>query len=541
VTRLSSLLVRAAGGDPAVVLPLLKALRQDARGIYLSLRSRDPRGFRIPPESMHLIMLVIAALGSVGLVFAFIAGAESGRPLLGPAVLCVAQVLLLATNLVGQVVPALLLAEDELTVGWWPLRRRDLLLARIGTALVPALQLSAALSVVPLMTLVFTGRPLVLAAVLLFVAVLVQTVVLAIGAAALTTALVRAVGQRQARRLAAPLVDGNLAALPLLLLPAMEPLSRYIKSHPGVVNWLPPVWFARFGDPLGGPDAWRGMALAAALTFLVLTVGWRLATPRTGSPTVEAPEPAGRRRGHWTDILPFLLRPWLRGREGWVTGRLLAAHLRDDWRFGANTLLNVAVLGAMLWYYTRPEADGTNPGFDLLLGGSQTLLIMSMSIPFLIAFSSTPKALWVVALADLDAGRLLAAQRGLVRGLALVPLLVIMAVRGHLLGVGWLALAVTLGLMAFECELLLLLAQRLQPLLPFSRAYTRDQSSQTMLRGMALFGILIGVALVNLAAAYVSPVRYGLLAALPVAIWLVRRNVARRVAGSRLNVAEIVA
>ena len=159
MTRLSSLLVRAAGGDPAVVLPLLKALRQDARGIYLSLRSRDPRGFRIPPESMHLIMLVIAALGSVGLVFAFIAGAESGRPLLGPAVLCVAQVLLLATNLVGQVVPALLLAEDELTVGWWPLRRRDLLLARIGTALVPALQLSAALSVVPLMTLVFTGRP----------------------------------------------------------------------------------------------------------------------------------------------------------------------------------------------------------------------------------------------------------------------------------------------------------------------------------------------------------------------------------------------
>lgn len=116
-----------------------------------------------------------------------------------------------------------------------------------------------------------------------------------------------------------------------------------------------------------------------------------------------------------------------------------------------------------------------------------------------------------------------------------------MAVRGRMLGVDWVALAVTLGLMAFECELLLLLAQRLQPLLPFSRAYTRDQSSQAVLRGIALFGVLIGVALVNLAAAYMSPVRYGLLAALPVAIWLVRRNVARRVAGSRLNVAEIVA
>jgi hypothetical protein len=541
VRRLSALAVRAAGGNPDVVLPLLQALRQDARGVYLQLRTRDPRGFRIPPEGMHLFSLVLAGLGSVGLLFAFIVGAQRGQPLLGPAVLCVAQVVLLAANIVGQTVPALLLAEDERTIGWWPVGRRDLLLARLGTVLVPALQLSAALAAVPLMALVFTGRPLVLAALLLLIAVLAQTLVVAVGAAALTAALVRAVGPRQARRLAAPLVDGNLAALPLLLMPAMGPLSKFFNAHPGAVDWLPPVWFARFGDPLGGPDAWRGMALAAALSLLVLTAGWRLATPRIGSPTMEAPEPAGRRRSHWTDVLPLLLKPWLRGREGWVTSRLLAAHLRDDWRFGANALLNVAVLGAMVWFYTRPDTDTPNPGVDLLLGGSQTLLIMSMSIPFLIAFSSTPKALWVVALADLDAGRLLAAQRGLVRGLALVPLLVIMAFRGRLLGVAWPSLVVTLGIMACECELLLLLSQRLQPLLPFSRAYTRDQSSRTVMRGLALFGVLLAVALLNLGAAFVAPMRFALLAVLPVAIWYTRRLVARHVAGSRLNVAEIVA
>lgn len=541
MSRLAAWCVRTAGGEPAVVLPLLQALRRDAAGVYELLRTRDPKGFRIPPSAMHLIAMIIAALGSVGILMAFVIGAERRLPLLGPAVLCCAQVVVLATSLVGQVAPAMLLAEDERTVGWWPIARRDLLLARLGTALVPALQLTIALSAIPLAALVFTGRPLALAALLLALALLVQTVVMAMGTAALVAALVRMFGSRRARRLAAPLVDGNLAALPLLLMPVMSPLSRFVRAHPGLVDWLPPVWFARFGDPLGGAAAWRGMALAVALTAVVVMVAWRLATPQSAAPVEAAPEPAGRRGRHWTDAVPWLLRPWLPGREGWVTGRLLAAHLRDDWRFGANTLLNVALIGALLWYHTTPEGDGPGPATDLLAGGSQTLLMMSMAIPFLIAFSSTPKALWIVALADLDAGRLLAAQRGLARGLALVPLLAIMAVRGLRLGADPLSVAVMLGIVALEFEFLLLLSQRLQPLLPFSRAYTRDQSSQTMMRGLALVGVLLVVAFVNLGAAFVPALRYVLLALLPVAVWRARSSVNRRVAGSRLNVAEIAA
>lgn len=539
MSRLPVLIVRAAGGEPAVVLPLLRALRLDARGLYALLRTRDTRGLRIPPTAMHIFGLVFAGLGSVGLVIAVVVGAQRGLPLLGPIALCVAQVMFLASNLVGQVVPALLCAEDERVVGWWPIAPRDLVLARLGTVLVPGLQLTAALAAAPLVTLMVTGRPPVLAALLLAVAVLLQTLVLAVGAAALATTLVRAVGTRQARKLAAPLVDGNLSVLPLLLMWSAEPLMGFFERHPQVGNWLPPVWFARWGDPLAGPDAWRGMALALALSVLVLVVGWRLATPRTAAPDREGPTPSGRRRAHWTDLMPLLLRPWLRGREGWVTGRLLAAHLRDDWRFGANALLNLVVLTGMLWYHTRPEGDGMDPALDLLLGGTQTLLLMTVSIPFLVAFSSTPRALWIVALADLDARRLLAAQRGLVRGLALVPLMVIMLVRGVNLGAGGWQLFAALALMALECEFLLLLTQRVQPLLAFSRAYTRDQNSQTAVRGMVLFGLLLLVALLNFGASAWAPLRYGLLGALPPAIFGARRLLDRHVAGSRLNVSEI--
>jgi hypothetical protein len=540
VKRLPAGIVRAAGGDPAAVLPLLQALRQDARGLYEQLRTHNSRGLHIPPSAMHIIGLVLAGLGSVFLVVAFVVGAQRGQPLLGPIALCVAQVVFLASNLVGQVVPALLCAQDERVVGWWPIAPRDLILARLGTVLVPGLQLTAALAGAPLITLMITGRPPVLAGMLLAVAVLLQTLVLAVGAAALATMLVRAVGTRQARKLAAPLVDGNLAVLPLLLMWAAEPLMGFFGKHPWIGHWLTPVWFARWGDPLAGPDAWRGMALSATLSVLVLVVGWRLATPRTAPADREGPAPSGRRRAHWTDVVPLLLRPWLRGREGWVTGRLLAAHLRDDWRFGANALLNLVVLTGMLWFHTRPEGDGMDPSLNLLLGGTQTLLLMTVSIPFLVAFSSTPKALWVVAMADLDAGRLLAAQRGLVRGLALAPLMAIMLVRGLELGAGGLPLALALALMTLECEFLLLLIQRVQPLLAFSRAYTRDQNAQTAVRGMVLFGLLVAVAALNFGASAWAPLRYGLLGALPLAIFGARRLLDRHVAGSRLNVSEIV-
>ena len=538
--RLPALLIRAAGGDPARVLPLLAAMRLDAHGQHEILRTRDARRFMLSPDGMHILGLVLAGLGSVGLVFAFILGASRGQPLLGPIVLCVAQVLFLAWSIVGQVVPALLCDDDERTVGWWPLSRRDMLLARLGTVLVPALQMTTALALAPLAAFVFTGRPPVLAALLLAFAVLLQTVVLAMGAAAITSGLVRLVGPRQARRLASPLVDGNLAALPLLLLPAAEPLMRFVSRHPTSLDWVPPVWFARFGDPFGGPAAWRGMALALALSAVVGWVGWRLAAPRTGSPVAAAPEPAGRRRRHWTDLLPLLLRPWLRGREGWVTGRLLAAHLRDDWRFAANTLLNVAILGAMLWYYSRPDAAGGDATRDLLFGGAQMLLFMAIAIPFLIAFSSTPRALWIVALADLDPVKLLAAQRGLMRGLTMFPLLAVMAFRGVDLGVPWPTLAAALIIVALEGELLVLFSQRMQPLLAFSRGYTRDQSSHAMLRGFLLLGVLLAAFAANFAAASQATARLALLGILPLLIFAMRREVARHVAGSRLNVAEIV-
>ena len=534
-------IIRGAGGDPALVKPLTAALRAEARGSQDLLRSRSNGQFVFTAEALHVIGLVLAGLGSIGLVLAVVLGRGRMEPPLGAVIICAAHVVFLASTIVGQTVPALLSDDDARVLGWWPLGRRDIMLARMGTVLIPALQTTAALVGLPLVAYVFVESPPLLAALLLAAAVLLQTVVLAMAAGALTAGLVRGFGAHRARRLAALLVDGNLSVLPLLLLPYFDPLLGFIGAHPHLLDWLPPVWFASFGDPLGGPAAWRGMALAAGLALLTGVVAWRPATPQRAVPVPAAERPGGRVRRHWSDLVPWLLRPWLRGPEGWVVGRLLAAHLRDDWRFGGNVLMSVLLGGSLLWYHSRPDGLDFDPESALLFGGSQTLLIMSFVLPFMAAFSSTPRALWIVALADLDPGRLLAAQRGMVRGLAFAPVLAVFAVRGVNLGVGPVALASSMAIMALEAEVMMLVGQRVMPLMAFSRSYTRDQSSQAVARGLALAGVLMAVAVVNALASEWMPARFALAGLLPLVLWRLHRSVERKVAGTRLNFGEAVA
>ncbi len=531
-------LIRLAGGEPGAVRPLTRALRLNAKGQHLLLREKSRRQSVMSAETVHLLGLVLAGLTSVVLVLVMVMLRDLGEPPLAAVVLCGAHLLFLFTSVVGQIVPALLCDEDARVLGWWPLKRRDVLLARLATVLVPALQTTLALTAAPLLAFLFTGRPPVAAMLLLALAVLLQTLVVTFGTAAFTAGASRSLGQRRARRLAALVVDNNLAMLPFLVMPFLQPLGRWFKLHPGVLDWLPPVWFAAFAAPTGGLPALRGVALALSLCVIVGVIGWRFASGGGGSPAT-VPSQVAKVRRHPADLLPWLLRPWMRGREGWVVRRLLAAHLREDWRFAGNLLMIVVVDAAMLWYATRARHADRDVAETMLMGGSQVLLLLVMSLPYLSTFSSTPRALWIVALADLDPARLLAAQRGMVRGLAVVPVLAVFSVRSLHYGLGPEFLAVALLLLISETEVLLLIFQWFQPEMAFSREFTRDQSSQAIVRWFALAGVMAATMIVNLLAVSYLPVRFGLVAGFPLLFWFLRRRLARKVAGGRLNLAEI--
>lgn len=532
-------LIRLAGGEPAAVRPLTLALRANAQGQHAMLRETTRRQTVLSAESLHLLGLVVAGLTSVLLVLVTVMLRGRGDPPIAAIAICGAHLFFLATSVVGQIVPALLCDEDAGVLGWWPLTRRDVLLARLATVLLPALQTTLALTALPLLAFLFTGRPPVAAMLLLTFAILLQTLVMAFGTAVFTAGAARAMGPRRARRLAALFVDNNLTFLPLLLLPFGRTLGSWVKLHPGVLNWLPPVWFAAFAAPTAGPGSLRGMALALTLTALVGVLGWRVASGGGGAPAT-AVLTAPKVRRHPADLLPWLLRPWMRGREGWVVRRLLAAHLREDWRFAGNLLMIVAVDAVMMWYATRLRHGDRDAAESLLLGGSQALLMLVMALPYMSTFSSTPRALWIVALADLDPSRLLSAQRGMVRGLAIVPILAVFALRalGYGMGPGFVALV--LFLLACEAEVLLLIYQWFQPEMAFSREYTRDQSAQTIVRGFVLAGMMVLAMVVNLLAVAYEPVRFALMAGVPLLFWFLRGRLARRVAGGRLNLAAVV-
>jgi hypothetical protein len=537
VTALRDRLIRLAGGEPAAVRPLTRALRANARGQHALLRESTRRQTVMSAESLHVLGLVLAGLASVILVLVTVMLRGRGDPPVAAIALCGAHLLFLTTAVVGQIVPALLCDEDAGVLGWWPLTRRDVLLARLATVLIPALQTTLALTALPLLAFLFTGRSPVAAMLLLAFAILLQTLVVAFGTAVFTTGTARALGPRRARRLASLFVDNNISFMPFLLLPFGRTLVGWVRLHPGVLDWLPPVWFAAFAAPAAGPAALRGMALALSLCALVGVLGWRVASGGGGAPATAMRQTAKVHR-HPADLLPWLLRPWMRDREGWVVSRLLAAHLREDWRFAGNLLMIVAVAAVMMWYATSLRHAGRDAAEALLLGGSQTLLMLIMALPYLSTYSSSPRALWIVALADLDPERLLAAQRGMVRGLAVVPILVVFGLRALSYGMDPGYVAVALALMASEAEVLLLIFQWFQPEMAFSREFTRDQSSQNIVRGFALAGVMVLATIVNLLAITYLPVRVALLAGIPLLFWFLRRRLARRVAGGRLNLAE---
>ncbi len=540
--NLLALLVRAAGGRPEVVLPLFQGLERAAEGRNELLRAqaRRRRRINISAWALRAIMLTLTALGSVILTVFLLVHVTDFHPHPGVLVLAAAHwflVLALVLNLAG---PSLLVDEDFQVLGWWPVSRRELLLARLGTLLMPALQVSLALLAAPLVALAVTGRPPVLLALLFLAGLTVQTLGLVFGAGVVLSLVVRLWGRRRAQRVAALMADGNSLMYFWLILLFADKLVHFFADKVGLLLALPPFWFAGFGDLQGARSVWPGALAGTLVSLLMVWLGLRLLVSEGGG---QAAEPLETRpsRWHYSSLISWLLQPMMPGREGWVVRRLLEHHLREDWRFIAG-MVSLPVIMAFLFFgltSTRGDHEITRSAL-LAVGNHHLLIFMASSIIFLSSYSSTPRAMWVVGLADLDTGRLLAAQRGMIRGLAFFPILAVYAVRAFSLGASWQVVALDVLVLGLETEAAVTILQPFLMIMPFSLAYTNEQTGRRILVGFLAMAVGLVFILGNFLYAENDTGHWVVLGALPLVLLGARVWHGWRVAGRRLNMDAVI-
>jgi hypothetical protein len=543
VQSLFGRLVTLAGGRPEVVLPLYRGIELAAAGRNDLLRQRSRRQFFLSAEALRLIFMVLTALGSVVLSFAMVLNPPDHHPDVGVLVLVAAHWLLTAGMVVSLAGPSLLVDDDQQVLGWWPVSRRELLLARLGTLLKPALQVTLALGLVPLVVFAFTGRPPVLMAALLGVGLLIQTLGVAFGTAAVLALVVRLWGRRRAERLAALAADSNIFMYFWLLGAFMPRLEPFFTAHAGLFLALPLFWFTIFGDPLAGPLAQAAGAVGVVWCLTSVAVGLRLLGRAHAG---EMAEPLATRppRWHHASVVSWLLRPMMPGREGWVVRRLLESHLRDDWRF-IGGMLTLPVMIAVMFFVASDAAPAGTGSPELAhtalqaVENSPFVMVLAATVIFLTTFSSTPAALWPVALADLDTGRLLTAQRGMIRGLVVAPVLVLYAVKAALLGASPGIIILDLVVLALQVETVLTILQPMIMIMPFSQPYTSDHSSRRVVLGLLGLGLAVVFVVLNYLYARYEPARWSCWIGLPVLLLLSRAWLRHRIAGRRLQMGVV--
>jgi hypothetical protein len=537
-------LVSAAGGRPEVVLPLYHGLQKAATGRQELLRKQSRRKVTLSAAALHVILLTVTALGSVFLAFFMLLNPSDFHPHLGVLVLVGAHWLLAVNMITSLAGPSLLVDDDLLTMGWWPVTRRELLLARLGTILKPALQVTLALGTVPLIVYAVTGRPPVLSAVVLAVGLLIQTVGVTFGTAVILALVVRLGGRRRAQRLAALTADGSSFMYLWLLMVVGQRLGPWMGAHLNVVYCLPPFWFTAFGDLWAGPLN-RAMAiLGVVFSFAMVTVGLRLLVP-SGQGQQAQPVEKRPSRWHWSSLISALLWPMMPGREGWVVRRLLESHLREDWRF-VGGMLTVPVMLAFMFFgldeVVPRDLDPEAIRFTALtaIHHSHFLTLMAASVIFLASYSSTPRALWIVGLADLDAGRLLAAQRGMIRGVVVAPVLVLYALKASLMGAEPRVVVLDLLVLGLQVEIIITVMQSLVLVMPFSLAYTNDQSARRVALGFLAAGVALVFVAMNFLYAAFAVARLAVWVGLPLVLLLLLVWNRRRLAGRRLRMDSVL-
>ena len=531
LTRWGDAALRAAGGDPPVVRALSAAFRRADDGYAELQRARNPRRGALPPGAAQTLLILLTTLMSVILSIVMV---RSEGPLpLGPLLLAALHWFVSLNWLTGRAAPALLADADRDVLGWWPIRPRDLLLARILRLLRDAGIFALAVCGVPTLVLLVTGRPAGLAAVLFLTGMLLQSVALVFGIVTTAGGLLRLLGRDRATRLAALVADGNVGWILMILLMNSSFQMKWIAAHADTLAWLPPLWAGLWAAPTSPPTFLRGVLLLTVVTAVLVVAGTRLAG--AAAPAASAPRRAGGGSRAWSAPLEAVLAPWLPGREGWVTRRLLAAHLRDDWRFVASTLFGPIMFLVMIFGAGHDNSLSVESTYSALMD-----IQFSFWVPFLAPMtfiallgSSRPEALWPVALADLDAPRLLSAQRRVGRVLMLVPMLAAYAFRAVQLGVPWLWILGDAALLALLWENGVLLLQDRTRTMSFSRRINHDQDAKRVV--VMMVSMVFNLANIGIIVAYAShPVAAVIGWVLALGIYGVLRYRLRSMRGRRL-------
>jgi len=534
-------LVRLAGGRPEVVLPLTTGLLRDAAGQNKNFQSRRRRKGGFTAEVIRLLTLVVAAMVSV--VFPVIMLAKP--PQMHPPVVVIAlvavhfvAVLMLVMNQVG---PAMLAARDEEVMGWWPVTRRELLLARLSLLLKPALEVTVALTLIPVICFLFAGRPPVLAAITLALGLLLQTLGVVFGLAGVLMLILRLIGRRKSERLAGMLSDGN--GLLLLYLPLFlgDKIFPWFHTHTWVVYLLPPVWFSGWGDPLVA-GRFRILALMGLLaSLLAIVLGVRAAA--TGTAGMESRSVESRPgRFSLSGLIAGALRPMMPGTEGWAVRKLLQAHLREDWRFiGAMASFPLMMI-FFSFIFGGEVCDPEDLAHSALVEVGYLYLVLMMGATSLhaVQFSSTPEAMWPLALADLDTDRILTAQRAMIRGLIFVPTALVYVFSAARLGAGWWVIGKDLALLLLELEMILLFLQPWFMQMPFSTRYQEGQAGNRIVAGLLSGGVMMVFLILDMLYVYLQVVHYGVWLVLPPVWWLLRRRLRRKAAAEGRLAMDVV-
>jgi hypothetical protein len=474
--RILAVIVSRLGGDVRRVSTLREWMERAAQGrILLELERRRGPGSPFDPSIINMFIGMILVAQSLGL-----AGISwFARGLLGTWMLAAVHagtVLMVIVFLAGQ---RLLPDDDVQTMGWWPVPVREIVLARIGLLLKPALQATIALTTAPLTMLLVFARPPLLAASLLGCGLLLQTVGLVAGAALLTRALRRLRGPRGAQRLFFPLFGLVVVApwvISYLLLPRHDDdlLQAFLASPPWYVTLLPSSWAPSWALLFSSRFAWAGVVASLLATFAGGAVSMR--HPRTGRRGLAiAPMRAAAIRLPLVAMVETLLAPFVRGREGWLVRRLTAAHLRDD----PHMLGSLAMLPALLMLYAVLLFDRSwlallaAPADPVPVRIAFFLTLPAMVLPLTtmpnLVLSCDARAAWLLATAELHPHRLLAAQRGVARGLTLLPMLLAFTVLHGLAGTAAPLIVTDLALAWLVWDVSCVAVQSIYPVMPFSR------------------------------------------------------------------------
>ncbi len=542
------LLAAVAGGRPAVVLPLAQAMDRAAQGQTALLREKSRRSQRLTPGALRLLILGLIFALSGFIALTMLVRPEDIHPAPGVIILVAFHWLMVLNMVLAQAGPALLVDEDHLVLGAWPVTRREIVLARLSAVLREAFEATAAMSVVPLIVYLVVGRPPALPALALLVGIVLQTVGVTFGLTAVLMLLVRRLGRKRAQRLAALVADGNFPFLLFLLMMGADRILPFVQAHPRVLAALPPAWFAAWGDLAAGPFYWLlagvGLVTSAALVWGAV----RLLNPSVASGADEDAGGGASRfdpGGWFAAALTWLLAPSMPGREGRVLRQLLTAHLREDVRFVAGLISIPAVLAGLFFLGGEGALREVSPEILQVsalsaVRYSNMIFVLGVQLLAVASFSSRPQALWIVALSDLDGARLLAAQRGMVRGLIMLPIGIVYFIKALEVGASWPTALRDLMVVMLELELIVVVMQGMRRTMPFSLAFTRDQSMRRLMTVMLYMAGAIGFALLNVVYARVEPVRWVMWAALPVAAVLGNVILDRRLRGAQLDMTGAV-